>query len=384
MTIKLYDTDSYLTEFEAKVLSCEMSEKGFETVLDKTVFFPEEGGQCCDKGSIDGIEVTDVQLSGNTVIHYLKEAVEPGKTVKGIIDFKVRFRNMQNHTGEHIICGLAHKMYGYENVGFHLGEDAVTMDVDGPLTREQIEEIERLANEAIYKNVPVTAFYPEKEELENTDYRSKSGIEGSVRLVTIEGYDICACCAPHVARTGEIGIIKIVDFFSHRGGMRLTLVCGYDAFCDYHQRYLQTLTVSNLLSVKQCEVADGVKKLLEDMGKLRGEVSEKSKALSKMYAESIDETKENAIIFTSLSRDEMRDIVNRGMKKCKGIVAVLSGDDENGYGYIFGSENVKLKELSKEINSSLNGRGGGSDTMIQGNINAKKEEIENFFDSLNC
>lgn len=383
MTIKLYDTDSYLTEFEAKVLSCKECEKGFEVILDQTAFFPEEGGQCCDKGCIDGIEVIDVQLSDDSIVHYLKEALEAGKTVKGKIDFKVRFRNMQNHTGEHIICGIAHEKYGYENAGFHLGEDTVTMDLDGPLTKEQIDEIEFLANEAVYKNLEVSACYPPEEELEKIPYRSKSEIQGKVRIVTIDGVDICACCAPHVSRTGEVGIIKIVDFFAHRGGVRITLLCGFDALCDYRQRYAQTLAISNMLSVKQHETADGVKKLLDDMGKLRGEISEKSKALAALYADSIDETKENVILFTTLNRDEMRDIVNRGMKKCKGIVAVLSGNDTDGYGYIFGSENVKLKDFSKELNSALNGRGGGSDTMIQGNLGAKKEEIESFMKNNN-
>jgi len=226
MTLKLYDTDSYATEFDAVVLSCNECEKGYEIVLDRTVFFPEEGGQCCDRGTLNGYDITDVQIKSNVIYHYSDTKFEIGAKVHGIIDFKLRFRNMQNHTGEHIICGIAHKLYGYENVGFHLGEDYVTMDLSGPLSKKQVHELELLANEAIYKNVSVTAYYPGKEKIKNMFYRGKSDIEGDIRIVRIKDYDVCACCAPHVAKTGEIGIIKIIDYTPHRGGMRLTILCG--------------------------------------------------------------------------------------------------------------------------------------------------------------
>lgn len=379
MTKKLYDSDSYACEFDAVVISCEKCEKGYEIVLDQTLFFPEEGGQCCDRGEIDGIEITDVQIKNETIYHYASQPFEVSKTVHGKIDFSLRFSNMQNHTGEHIICGIAHRKYGYENVGFHLGADYVTMDLDGPLTKEQIEEIEILANEAVFKNVDVMAEYPDEETLKDMDYRSKSELSGNIRIVTIDGYDVCACCAPHVARTGEVGIIKIVDYTAHRGGMRLTIHCGYDALRDYHERYLHTLAISNLLSVKQHEVTEGVQKLLDDMGKLRHELSEKNKTIAAMYVDNMTDCGENVCIFdSSLDRDAMRIIANGGMKKISGVVAVMSGNDDDGYSYIMGSQNVNLRNWSKEINSALSGRGGGSETMIQGSIGAGRAEIEEF------
>ena len=383
MTEKLYDYDSYATEFDAGVLSCEKGEKGYEIILDKTLFFPEEGGQCCDKGTLDGKVITDVQIKGDTIYHYCDEAFETGKNVHGKIDFKLRFSNMQNHTGEHIICGIAHKLYGYENVGFHLGEDYVTMDLDGPLTKEQIEEIEYMANEAVFKNVTVTACYPDAEELKTIDYRSKSELSGNIRIVTIDGFDVCACCAPHVARTGEVGLIKIVDFMAHRGGVRLTIHCGYDALRDYHERYLHTLAVSNLLSVKQTEVTEGVQKLLDDMGKLRHELAEKTKAMAAMFVDSITDSGENICIFdSSLNRDAMRTVVNGGMKKTGSAVAVFSGNDEDGYAYIIGSSAINLKVFSKDISEKLGGRGGGSETMIQGSVTASKSQIEEYIKNL--
>jgi len=380
MTEKLYDKNSYATEFEAKVLSCEKCDKGYEITLDKTLFFPEEGGQCCDRGTLGGTEITDVQIKGDVIYHYCNSPLEKGAMVNGKIDFMLRYRNMQNHTGEHIICGIAHKMYGYENVGFHLGEDYVTMDLSGPLTKEQIDEIEMKANETIYKNLKIKTYYPKKEELKSMFYRSKADIEGDIRIVEIENCDVCACCAPHVARTGEVGIIKIIDSYPHRGGVRLTILCGFDALKDYIHKFNQTLAISNMLSVKQNEVADGVNKLLEDMGKLKHEISEKSKAMAQMYVDAMEENDKNICIFDKgLDRDAMRTVVNGGMKKTKGIIAVLSGTDETGYSYILGSETIDLKENAKNINTALSGRGGGSKTMIQGNFDTTREQIEEYF-----
>ena len=383
MTEKLYDISSYDTEFTAKVVSCEKCEKGYEIVLDRTLFFPEEGGQCCDKGTLNDTVITDVQIKDDVIYHYSDTSFNPGDEVMGKIDFRLRYRNMQNHTGEHIICGIAHKMHGYENVGFHLGEDYVTMDLSGPLTKEELEEIELLANEAIYKNTAIKAYYPTDEELEAIDYRSKSEINGRVRIVEIEDCDICACCAPHVARTGEVGIIKITDSFPHRGGVRITILCGLDAFMDYRHKFNETLAISNLLSVKQNEVANGVKKLNDDMGKLRHEIAEKSKAMAAMCVDAMEETDENiCIIDSSLDRDAMRIVANGGMKKTSGIVAVLSGNDTDGYSYILGSETRDLKELSKQINESLSGRGGGNKTMIQGSFAANSEQIKEYIKNL--
>ncbi len=379
MTEKLYDSDSYATEFDATVLSCEQCDKGYKTVLDKTLFFPEEGGQCCDKGTLNNTVITDVQIKDETVYHYSDTPFDPGASVHGSIDFKLRFRNMQNHTGEHIICGIAHKLYDCENVGFHLGEDYVTMDLDCTLSKEQIEQIEYLANEAVFKNTDVTAYYPCEEELSALDYRSKGEISGKVRIVIIDGVDVCACCAPHVSRTGEVGLIKIVDFTNHRGGMRFTIHCGFDALRDYHERYMQTLAVSNMLSVKQNEVSEGVHKLLDDMEKLRHELSEKNKTIASMYVDALSSADKNVCIFdSSLDRDAMRIIANGGMQKISGVIAVMSGSDAGGYTYIMGSENVNLCNWTKDINSALSGRGGGSKTMIQGSLGATRAEIEDF------
>ncbi len=379
MTTKLYDTDSYLTQFEAEVLSCQKCDKGYEVVLDRTAFFPEEGGQCCDKGTIDGIRITDVQIKADTVYHYCEKEIPAGTNVKGEIDFALRFRNMQNHTGEHIICGIAHRMYGYENVGFHLGTDYVTMDLSGPLSKEQIDQIELLANEAVFKNLKVNAYYPPMNELDRIDYRCKAELQGDIRIVEIENCDICACCAPHVSQTGEVGLIKIIDSFPHRGGVRLTIVCGSDALGDYRARFNESVAVSNLLSVKQAEISHGVRKILDDMGKLKSELSKKSKSLATLLLGTMDETDQNICIFEDgIDPDAMRTLANGGMEKTKALIAVMSGNDADGYRYILASKALNLKIISKDINCALSGKGGGSETMIQGTFKADRKTIEEY------
>lgn len=379
MTEKIYDLDSYIKEFDAKVTACKKVDDGYEILLDRTAFFPEEGGQCCDKGTLNGIEVKDVQIKDGLIYHLCSERIPVQTIVKGIIDFKLRFRNMQNHTGEHIICGIANKLYEYENTGFHLGEDFVTMDLSGPLTKEEIQDLEFRANKAVFENHKVNAYYPSKDELSSITYRSKDGVSGDIRIVDIEGCDICACCAPHVKYTGEVGLIKIIESYAHRGGTRLCIVCGYDALSDYRSRFEESVIVSQLLSVKQNKISDGVQKLLDDFGITKQKLSQKSKAYALTLINSIEETNDGILIFEDdLDNDTMRHLANEGMKKTKKLFGILCGTDENGYKYILSSENIDLKSISRDINTALDGKGGGTSTMISGFFKKSKKEIEEY------
>lgn len=380
MTIKLYDNDSYTKEFDAVVISCEKTDKGYKTLLDRTAFFPEEGGQCADRGEIDGAEITHVELRGDDIYHYSETAFETGSAVHGRIDFDLRFRNMQNHTGEHIICGIAHRLFGYNNVGFHLGADYVTMDLDGELTAEDLQKIETLANEAVYANMPVTCRYPSAEELKELDYRAKLDITENVRIVTVGDVDMCACCAPHVARTGEIGIVKILDAIRYKGGMRLNILCGSLAVEDYHQRYVRNAEISGLLSAKQQDIVPAVEKLLEDNNSLRQQLSEKNKMIASLISDSIQPSEGNICMYNSiLTPDMLRLVANDAMNKAGGILVVLCGSDEDGYKYVMATSQGDISSCVKDANAALNGRGGGKGNMAQGSFAATLEEIEKYF-----
>ncbi len=383
MTTKLYDYDSYATKFEAVVISCQKEENQYKTVLNQTLFFPEEGGQCCDRGTIDGVEITYVELSGDTIYHYSDTPFREGASVNGEIDFKTRFRNMQNHSGEHIICGIAHKLFGCQNVGFHLGDDYVTMDLDCCITEGDLQKIELLANEAIIKNMPVTARYPSEEELKELDYRAKGEISENIRVVTIGDVDSCACCAPHVKCTGEIGIIKILGAVHYKGGMRLNILCGFDALGDYHNRLAQTSEISSLISVKQNEVADGVKKLLSDMAHLRAKLGEKNKQIAKMIIDRIEYTDSPICVFLDdEDASQLRHAANDAKEKTEAFAVVLSGSDTEGYRYIIISKDSDVGEITAKANLALNGRGGGKGNMTSGTFKAAAQKIKEYFSDL--
>lgn len=383
MTIKLYDNDSYAKEFDAVVVKSEAFGDKFKTELDQTLFFPEEGGQTSDVGTLGDSLVTDVRIENDIIYHITDKPFKKGDKVHGKIDFDSRFKKMQNHSGEHIICGIAHSMFGYENVGFHLGDDIVTMDLSGELTVSEVALLEKKANEAVFANCEVTAWYPSKDELNALDYRSKLNITENVRLVKIGDVDLCACCAPHVKMTGEIGIIKILDAMRHRGGMRLSILCGFDAFDDYKNRFKETLSISNLLSVKQNECAKGVEKLLSDMNALRIKLREKAKQLVLTEAEAIEITDKPICLFcTDADADCLRLVANKLKEKTPSFAVALSGTDEEGYNFVMAIENGEVSQMVKDATSSLNGRGGGKGTMASGRLNAKREEIEAFFDKI--
>lgn len=379
MTDRLYEKDGMLQEMSATVLSCEETKKGFAVVLDRTVFFPEGGGQLADQGTIGGAKVLDVQLEGEDVIHTLDQPLQVGAEVLGQLDWETRFARMQNHSGEHILSGTLHNLYGVNNVGFHMGSEDVTLDVDAPLTREQLMEAERMVNAAIARDAAIRAWIPSKEELHNLPYRSKKEIDGDIRIVEVDGVDRCACCAPHVHTAGQVGIVKILDAIHYKGGMRLHILCGLEAVADYEKKYQAVSASAAALSVKQEELFTAVTRLQEENGRANAQIRALRRTLGTMLADSVQATDGNVCIFAPMLDNEgMRGFVNAVVPRCGGVCAVFAG--ENGsYRYVVGAKDTPLRNFAKEMNKTLNGRGGGSETLIQGSIQASEEEIKNYF-----
>ena len=382
-TKKLYDLDAYETSFEATVLSCEVLEKKDENdnhiyavVLDQTLFFPEEGGQTPDKGELENTEVLDVQIKGDVITHYLAKELEVGKKVRGQIEWQHRFFNMQQHSAEHIFSGLADKKYGYKNVGFHLSNQIVTMDFDGTFTEAQLEEMEWEVNEAIAKNVLVKTGYPSKEELENLPYRSKIEIDADIRIVEVEGYDICACCAPHVHRTGEIGSFKIQSAQNYKGGTRISFLCGFRALEEYRRKAKIITELSGILTTNQDNLPEHVSKLKAQIQTLKAELSNAKKEVMDYKIADIAKDEENVILFErDLDNVVMRSVVNKLVESHEGICAVFVGSDKNGYIFILGSKNIDCRETIKVLKENFDARGGGSAQMVQGSLTATQENI---------
>lgn len=382
MTEKLYYIDSHIKKFTARVISCRQAEKGFEVILDRTAFFPEGGGQSADTGKIGPAQVIDAHEKDGDVIHYVNQSLPAGEEFECEIDWMQRFRRMQNHSGEHIVSGLVHKKYGYNNVGFHMGKDMVTIDFDGDISWEQLREIEGEANLAVARNLRINTSFPEGETLKNLEYRSKLELTENVRIVEIEDIDVCACCAPHVYSTAEVGIVKLLASERRRRGgegVRVSMLCGLDAYGYLSVIQENNSAVSAMVSAPREETAKAVERLLKDNEKLRARASELGREVAKIRADAIPETEGNICVFDNvLDEPALREIVNSAMEKCTGIAAVFSGDDESGYRYIMGSRSVDLRADAKAINAAICGRGGGRPEMIQGSCSEKAEKIKEF------
>ena len=375
MTQKLYYEDQYIKNFTANVVSCVKGERGYEVILDKTAFFPEGGGQPGDVGFIGGAEVIDTVENGDDVVHIC--ASEVGGEVECGIDFERRFLFMQQHTGEHIFLGAVHKMCGVDNVGFHMGESGITVDLSDVVTPEQLEEAERTANKAVYKNLPVKAIYPADCELANYDYRSKKEIKGQVRLISIDGVDLCACCGTHVAFTGEVGVIKVISSMNYKKGVRVTLQIGEKALDDYREKNKNVLAISNLLKAKADEIVPAVERVMAQLHEERVKYNNLKKEIF-AYKTAAYSGRECCVFDDGGSSDDAR-IFSDMLAENVEIAAVFSGDDENGYKYAVTSRNTDVREIGKKMNAVLGARGGGKPEMIQGSVAAKKDEIEKFW-----
>ncbi len=395
-TKRLYDDDAYIKEFRATVIGCEPAgEKSFGIELDATAFFPEGGGQKSDTGHIGEAVITDVQDKDGHILHISDRPLSVGSEYECGIDFVKRYDRMQNHSAEHLLCGIIHNMTGFDNVGFHLSDDETILDINGPVSKEILREAEEKANRVIYENVPITVDFLSGDELKGIDYRSKLDITENVRIVTIEGYDKCACCAPHVRSTGEIGIIRIIDAVPHRGGMRITLLAGERAYRDY--AYLDEANRQYMawLSTKRLEGTKGVEQIINKNKSLSEDNVRLKKELTSIVLDNLKKTLENKSddipvpVFSANFDDVMmRNLINEGLKLTDAAIMGFIGDDENGYKYIIGakeekgilynSEYTDLPGFAKIMNGALNGRGGGSRLMIQGSVKTVRKDIEDF------
>ena len=377
-TEKLFYQDAYLRETTAKVLECRKGKHGYEIVLDRTCFYPEGGGQPGDRGTLNGIPVTDTHEKDGMVLHYTDSPLEPGTEVTAVIDWARRFDLTQQHSGEHMVSGVVHRIYGYDNVGFHMGADMVTIDFSGELTEQQLREVETEVNQRIWLDDAVKCWYPSPEELKEIPYRSKKELTGKVRIAEFPGADICACCGTHVAHTGEIGLVKIVSVEKFHSGVRVEMLSGGRAL-----RYLtavqdQNRQVSQLLSAKVMETAKAVKNLADEAGRLRQQVYAMENAQFAAKAEQLRGQGNVLVKMDALSADGVRRAAIAIQETCGGRAAVFSGDEENGYKYAVGEPDGNLRDWVKELNGALQGRGGGKPGFVQGSVAAKWDEIVAF------
>ena len=376
---KLFENDSYLTRFTARVLSCAQGKKGYDVTLDQTAFFPEGGGQPYDTGTLGGVQVLEVHDRGGQIVHTCAGPLEVGAQVEGIVDWERRLDHMQQHSGEHIVSGLAHAKYGCDNVGFHMGSDVVTIDLNVELDQQQLEELELEANRYLWQDRPVQLLYPTSDELERMDYRSKKAIQGQVRIVTFPGADTCACCGTHVRSAGQVGLIKLLSVQRFRDGVRIELVCGGRALRYVNAMVAQNRHISNLLSTKAAETGRGVERLLEENHQLKARLTAMEDARFRALAEQYTGAGDVLLFEEGLTPDGLRRLCDAVLNVCGGRCACFSGDDAGGYAYAVGQRGGDLRAFSKDMNQALGGRGGGKPDFVQGRVSAGREQIEGYF-----
>ena len=387
---KLFYEDIHMVDFTAVVTECIPTDTPgqFQVLLDRTAFFPEEGGQPADAGTLTIVSsasvlpVLDVQIRDNLIYHIVSSPISVGTNITGHVDWDRRFDFMQQHSGEHIISGLIHSQFGLDNVGFHLGLEEVTLDMNGELTLEQLRMIEQEANRIIWRNLPILISYPSPEELVHLDYRSKLDLTEDVRIVEIPGVDRCACCAPHAETTGAIGMIKITNVMRHRGGVRIHILCGNRALTDYTEKQTSVTDISVQLSAKPTAIADAVGRLREENTHWKEQYHTLQTKFLDYALKSLPSPEESthAVLFLEEINDmAMRGAINELVTRYQGYCGIFVGNDADGYRFIIGSSKKDCRELAGMLREQFQAKGGGSAPMIQGSIHATKESVQAFF-----
>lgn len=409
MTERLYETDSYAVSFDAKVTAAETAEGRSFVTLDRTLFFPEEGGQSCDRGTICGLTVTDVQIRNGEIVHTVEGLITAGTEVHGEIDWEYRFRNMQMHSGEHVFSGLVFRLFGFSNVGFHLSENSATMDYNGKLSKEDVQMLEERANRVITEGHRIRAWIPSETELASLSYRSKKEIDGAVRLVEIEGVDLCACCVPHVRNTSEIGFLKIISLENYKGGVRLQYRCGLRALEHYRECLSLLSEAGQLLSAKQEDVPAALKRLQEESKQLSFRLTE---AERKLVSEEIRRRYEkdaaeygakgaashgssdaaacggtetltgtlplSPLFMLDADPGLLRFAMDEAKKYFGGPCVVTAAQDSERFRYLM-EGNESVSELQKELKERFGAKGGGAPGSVSGSVCASGEALKEFF-----
>ena len=427
-TEKIYYSDAYAKEFDAVVQACapipgtgtDDTPLRYAVVLDRTAFFPEEGGQSPDRGSLTAqklssespvtsadtsdtgtgnmitARVLDVQIREGIITHITDAPFEPGTAVHGMLDFHHRFSNMQQHSAEHLFSGLVWSRLGLTNVGFHLSDTEVTMDYSGPISEADAAALELAVNQIIWQSIESRQEFPTSEELAAYLYRSKTAIEGQVRLIIFPGIDICACCAPHVARTGEIGVFRVLSVQSHRGGVRIHMLAGERAFRYLIQENATLNEAARSLSTSTDQVPGRIEKLRTDLSEAKHQLSEARLALLLKETEAIPASQQHVCLFTEdLEESVLREAVNQLMAKHAGVCGIFNGNNagtnNSGYRYVIGSSSDTAKtqkadsvvlSMQNRMKEVLQARGGGRPPMIQGQVQASEAEIRALFEDI--
>ena len=375
---KLYYVNPTQTTFTATVTGCTETAKGYAVTLSATAFYPEGGGQPCDLGTLGSARVLDVREKDDAIVHLCDAPLTVGSLVEGTIDWDRRLDLMQQHTGEHILSGLIHKRFGYHNIGFHLGVTNIQIDFDGPIPAEALSELEWEANRVIWEDRPVCCSFPAESELATIPYRSKKALAWPVRIVEIPGADICACCGTHLPSAGMVGSIKVLSCIKFHEGVRLEIVCGGRALRYITAVYEQNRQVSQTFSAKLLETGEAARRASEALSAEKYRAAGLQTRLFDYITKDYVNQKDVLHFEPGLDGAGVRTLAEKLCAVCSGFCAVFS-EKEGGYSYCLATRDGDLRQLCKDMNAALGGRGGGKPQFQQGTVSATEEQIRAFF-----
>lgn len=381
MTKELFYDDVMLRECQAMVTDCVELKKGYGIVLDQTVFFPEGGGQLSDVGVLAlaarEVAVTHVRTKDGVIYHETAEPIAPGTPVAARLDWQTRMDHMQQHAGEHLLSYAFWQMYGADNVGFHMQPDMVAIDLSHEVTDEEATRAETFANAQVMEDRPITARYlPHTEAARLTTRKFNDKIEGMLRIVTIDGSDVCTCCGTHPPTTGMIGPVKIFKTEKHKEGTRVYFLCGRLAVAEIARRMSALATAARSLSIKDEDVAEGVARLAEENKNLREELhTAQTELINIRAAELIEGAKpclddyiDIRVIDDSLTPHTARALAQRlAEEPAAAILVAYTTNARLNYIVARGTHSgPSAKERIAAINKALDGKGGGKETLAQG------------------
>ena len=375
MTERIYYTSPALAEFDALVESCEAQDGRFVATLDRTAFYPTSGGQPFDTGSLGDRRVIDVlDLPDGRIGHVLDRALPTGSPVHGSVNWPRRFDHMQQHTGQHILSAAFDRAFKARTVGFHLGAEVSTLDLDKVLSAEMIAEAEADANRVVWENREVTIRFASEEEAASIQLRKEPARSGPLRLIEVAGFDLSACGGTHVARAGEVGIIAIKSWEKLRGGMRLEFVCGGRALAEYRVVRDAVAGGIRLISVSPRELPAAIERAQGENRDLRRVIRDLQDRLAVFEAAAMVERGQKVGPVT-LVLEIAPGMDQAGLKTIAaaaaargGVVAGLISATEPVLAVLARSADVALdvSAVLKTLLGQAGGKGGGKPEMAQG------------------
>lgn len=379
MTVKLFENNSLLRSCEATVTACTEKDGLHLVELDQTVFFPEGGGQLSDRGKLGGVDVVHVSEKDGHIYHECAEPLAVGTKVQAVLDWPVRLDRMQQHLGEHILSYACWKLFEANNIGFHMNEDMVTIDLDKELTEEELLKAELYTNEIIWENRPVSVDYMDSSEavkLKDKMRKFNSKLTGILRIVSVQDADICTCCGTHPPFTGMLGSVKVVRHEKHKGGCRVEFLCGRRALLDADKKNSVLLQVAAGLSTKPELVPEHLAKLKADWqaeldaakSKLLAAAEKELRSAYEAAPQRADGLRVVAMPLEGYDAKDIKYLLPKAAALTDAITILAAAKPERiSYAVVLGdTAQGDCRGVIKLLNDAFGGRGGGKSDCAQG------------------